>query len=102
MKLLYSLISSTGDGGPSTEAADGDARVTRAQGKATNLGDMRKDCLGMDMQYTADAIMKKEMSEDNREARLRLMCEMFRKHVRVFRHPMYLFWVDVLLSFVTM
>jgi hypothetical protein len=38
MKLLYSLISSTGDGGPSTEAADGDARVTRAQGKATNLG----------------------------------------------------------------
>lgn len=37
MKLLYSLISSTG-GGPSTEAADGDARVTRAQGKATNLG----------------------------------------------------------------
>lgn len=56
----------------------------------------------MEMQYTADAIMKKEMSEDNREARLRLMCEMFRKHVRVFRHPMYLFWVDVLLSFVTM
>jgi hypothetical protein len=35
----------------------------------------------MEMQYTADAITKKEMSEDNREARLRLMCETFRKHV---------------------
>lgn len=86
MKRLYSLISSTGDGGPSTEAADGDARVTRAQEKATNLGDMRKDCLEMEIQYTADAIMKKEICPRTivkhvYETHVRLMCKTFRKRV---------------------